>query len=124
MYNNERELESPYDLFVRVTSFRFSSLPEETMRITYRALAIFGLVAIIVLGFGWLIAPADIKMKVIQKDIQKDHSRFTPAESIDVAQAMKLVTHDPPQMLAPPESVPPLLLYPPSAEDLAHLSGP
>jgi hypothetical protein len=94
------------------------------MRITYRALAVLGLVVIIVLGFGWLVAPSDVKMAIIQKDIQKDHSRFTPAESIDVAQAMKLVTHDPPQMLAPPESVPQLLLYPPSAEDLARLSGP
>jgi hypothetical protein len=93
------------------------------MRVTQRGLALVGLLAIIVLGFGWLVYTSDIKMKVIQKDIQKDHSRFTPAESIDVAQAMKLVTHDPPQMLAPPESVPPLLLYPPSAEDLERLCG-
>mgnify|MGYP000110677774 CR=1 FL=1 len=93
------------------------------MRPTYRALALAGLLLIIVLGFGWLALPADIKMKVIQSDIRKDHSRFTPTESIDVAQAMKLVTHDPPSMLAPPESVPQLLLYPPSAEDLARLSG-
>jgi hypothetical protein len=109
---------------LRGPAFRFSSLPEETMRITYRALAILGLVLVVVLGFGWLVAPSDIKMKVIQKDIQKDHSRFTPAESIDIAQAMKLVTHDQPQMLAPTEPVPPLLLYPPSDEDLARLSGP
>lgn len=93
------------------------------MRVTQRGLALVGFLAIIVLGFGWLVYTSDIKMKVIQKDIQKDHSRFTPAESIDIAQAMKLVTHDPPQMLAPPESVPTLLLYPPSAEDLARLSG-
>ena len=93
------------------------------MRVTYRGLALVGFLAIIVLGFGWLVYTSDVKMAAIQKDIQKDHSRFTPAESIDIAQAMKLVTHDPPQMLAPPESVPPLLLFPPSAEDLARLSG-
>jgi len=94
------------------------------MRVTYRGLALVGFLIIIVLSFGWLVYASDVKMVVIQKDIQKDHSRFTPAESIDIAQAMKLVTHDPPQMLAPPTSVPPLLLYPPSAEDLARLSGP
>lgn len=94
------------------------------MRITYRNLAILGFVLIIVLGFGWLVAPADVKMKYISKDIAKDHSRFTPTESVDVAMAMKLVTHDAPKMLAPPEKIPPLVLYPPSAEDLARLSGP
>lgn len=102
----------------------FSCLPELTMRITYRNLAIVGLVIIIVLGFGWLVAPADAKMAYISKDIAKDHSRFTPTESVDVAMAMKLVTHAAPSMLAPPEEIPPLVLFPPSAEDLALLSGP
>ena len=78
----------------------------------------------ILLGFGVLVLRPDLKMDAIKSDIQRDHSRFTPTESIDVAQAMKLVTHDPPRMLAPPESVPPLVLFPPSAEDLARLSGP
>jgi hypothetical protein len=109
---------------VRQQPFRFSSLSEETMRVTYKNLAIVGFVAIIVLGFGWLVMKSDIKMAAIASDLKKDHSRFTPSESIDVAQAMKLVTHDPPKMLAPPQSVPPLILYPPSAEDLARLSGP
>ena len=94
------------------------------MRVTYKSLALLGFLLIAVLGLGLLVVSSDVKMKVIEKDIQKDHSRFTPSESIDIAQAMKLVTHDPPQMLAPPESMPPLLLYPPSAEDLARLSGP
>lgn len=94
------------------------------MRLTYRNFAIIGLVLIIVLGFGWLVVPNDVKMAYIAKDIAKDHSRFTPSESVDVAMAMKLVTHSAPKMLAPSEKVPPLLLYPPSAEDLARLSGP
>ncbi len=92
-------------------------------RATYRNFAILGFVLILVLGFGVLVWRKDVKMDVIAKDIAKDRSRFTPAESIDVAQAMKLVTHDPPTMLAPPQAPPPLLVYPPSAEDLARLSG-
>lgn len=94
------------------------------MRVTYKNLAILGLVLIVILGFGLLTFRPDLKMAAIASDIQKDHSRFTPSESIDVAQAMKLVTHDPPAMLAPHQSVPPLILFPPSAEDLARLSGP
>lgn len=94
------------------------------MRVTYKNLAILGLVLIIVLGFGLLAFRPDLKMAAIASDIQKDHSRFTPSESIDVAQAMKLVTHDPPSMLAPHQPTPPLLLFPPSSEDLARLSGP
>jgi len=93
------------------------------MRATYRNLAIIGFVIIIVLGFGWLVINSDVKMASIAKDIAKDHSRFTPSESIDIAQAMKLVTHDPPKMLAPPSAIPPLVLFPPSAEDLERLSG-
>lgn len=68
--------------------------------------------------------PTDAKMAYISKDIVKDHARFTPKESVDVAMAMKLVTHDAPKMLAQPEAIPPLVLYPPSAEELARLSGP
>ena len=94
------------------------------MRVTYKNLAIVGLVLVLIIGFGFLAMRSDIKMASIASDIQKDHSRFTPAESVDVAQAMKLVTHDPPRMLAPHEPVPALLLFPPSSEDLARLSGP
>jgi len=36
---------------------------------------------------------------------------------------MKMVGHDSPHMLNPPEEVPQLLLFPPSEEDLAKLSG-
>jgi hypothetical protein len=92
-------------------------------RATYRNFALVGFALLLILGFGVLVWTKDVKMDSIAKDIVKDHSRFTPSESIDVAQAMKLVTHDPPKMLAPPVAAPPLLLYPPSAEDLARLSG-
>ena len=94
------------------------------MRVTYKNLAIVGLALVLIIGFGFLTLKSDVKMASIASDIRKDHSRFTPSESIDVAQAMKLVTHDPPTMLAPHEPVPALLLFPPSSEDLARLSGP
>jgi hypothetical protein len=55
--------------------------------------------------------------------VAKVNARFTPSESIDLSMAMKILTHDPPRMLNPPQEVPPLLLFPPSAEDLAKLSG-
>lgn len=93
------------------------------LRATYRNFAIVGLVLALVLGFGVLVWRKDVKLDAISKDLVKDHSRFTPTESIDVAQAMRLVTHDAPKMLAPPQAVPPLLVFPPSAEDLARLSG-
>lgn len=92
-------------------------------RATYRNFALVGLVLALVLGFGVLVWRKDVKLDAIAKDLVKDHSRFTPSESIDVAQAMRLVTHDPPKMLAPPAKQPPLLMFPPSAEDLARMSG-
>ena len=92
-------------------------------RATYRNFALVGFALILILGFGFLVWTKDVKMDAIAKDIAKDHSRFTPSESIDVAQAMRLVTHDPPKMLVPPVASPPVLLYPPSAEDLARMSG-
>jgi hypothetical protein len=93
------------------------------LRATYRNFALVGFALMLILGFGFLVWTKDVKMDSIATDIQKDHSRFTPSESIDVAQAMKLVTHDPPKMLVPPQGAPPLLLFPPSSEDLARLSG-
>lgn len=92
-------------------------------RATYRNFALVGFVLLLVLGFGFLVWTKDVKVDAISKDLKKDHSRFTPSESIDVAQAMRLVTHDPPKMLAPPQGAPPLLLFPPSSEDLARMSG-
>lgn len=75
---------------------------------------------LVLLGLLYLAVP---RKTPISKDIERDHARFTPSESVDVAMAMRLVTHDPPQFLAPPTATPPLLLFPPSAEDLAKLSG-
>jgi hypothetical protein len=77
----------------------------------------------LVLGFVYIMTPKDPKLAFIRNDIRQDHARFNPLQSIDIAMAMKLVTHEPPRMLNPPKEAPPLLLYPPSAEDLAKLSG-
>jgi hypothetical protein len=77
----------------------------------------------LVLGFAHLMTPKDPKLAFIRNDIREDRARFNPSQSIDIAMAMKLVTHGPPRMLNPPKEAAPLLLYPPSAEDLAKLSG-
>lgn len=59
----------------------------------------------------------------VHRDSIIEKSRFTPENSLDIAMAMKLVTHDPPHMLNPPVEGPPQLLYPPSEEELRRLSG-
>jgi hypothetical protein len=90
-----------------------------------RSYVLLALVIVVLVGFAYmLLPPSNVVARMVQSDIVKDNARFTPSESVDVAMAMKLVTHEPPRMLAPPEAVPPLLLFPPSAADLERLSGP
>jgi hypothetical protein len=84
---------------------------------------LLGLVVAVIVAFAYLMAPGDPLKQKISSDIAKVNARFTPSQSIDLAQAMKITTHDAPHMLNPPGKVPPLLLFPPSAEDLAKLSG-
>lgn len=57
------------------------------------------------------------------KSVESDRRRFRPENSLDISMAMGLITHDAPQMLNPPSQGPPLLLYPPSADTLARMSG-
>ena len=52
-----------------------------------------------------------------------DVSRFSP-DTLDVQLAMGGFTRDPPKTLASPPPMKPLLLFPPSEEDLKKLSGP
>jgi hypothetical protein len=80
-------------------------------------------VAVLVLAFVYLVRSASTPTW-LARDNERDKSRFEPRQSVDIAMAMKLVTHEAPEMLNPPSKIPPLLLYPPSAEDLARLSGP
>lgn len=60
----------------------------------------------------------------VEQDRARDVARFTPENSVDIAMAMKLVTHAPPKMLNPPSPSPITLLYPPSEDALQRLSGP
>lgn len=52
----------------------------------------------------------------------EDVSRFT--DSVDVDMAMGTLHSDPPTMMVGKESLKPTLLFPPSQDDLAKLSGP
>lgn len=59
----------------------------------------------------------------VQQDLANEKKRFLPQNSLDIGMAMKIITHDEPSILAPPVAQPPLLLFPPSKETLARLSG-
>jgi hypothetical protein len=84
---------------------------------------LLAVVLAVIVAFAYLMARPNRLQEKIASDVQKVNARFTPMESIDLSMAMKLVTHEAPQMLNPPAEVPPLLVFPPSAEDLAKLSG-
>jgi hypothetical protein len=87
-------------------------------------LIVAGLVLLLILGFLTLISSQDPSQEArVARDHKRDVARFLPQNSLDISMAMGLVTHDPPSMLNPPNPGPPLLLYPPSAETLASLSG-
>jgi hypothetical protein len=86
---------------------------------------LLGSILVVIVLFGLLATPAVHTVEgEVAKDIEKDRARFSPTNSLDLAMAMKLVTHGPPRPLAPPNPSPVTLLYPPSAEDLEKLSGP
>lgn len=88
-----------------------------------RNLLLLVLVGVVILAFVYMVVPRDVAKEIQTKLVVQDKKRFTPAESVDVAMAMKLVTHEPPKMLNPPNEMPPLVLYPPSADELKRLSG-
>ena len=81
------------------------------------------IVLAVIAAFAFLVMRPDRLHQKIASDIQKVNARFTPSESIDLSMAMKLTTHEAPQMLNPPAEVPQLLMFPPSPEDLMKLSG-
>jgi hypothetical protein len=84
---------------------------------------LLALVIAVIIAFAYLMTPVNRMQEKIDSDVEKVNVRFTPAQSIDLSMAMGMSTHDAPHMLNPPAEVPPLLLFPPSAEDLAKLSG-
>ena len=77
---------------------------------------------LLIVAFAYLAVPKDKYHVFIAHDLARDVARFTPEESVDLAFANGL-RHEAPRMLNPPAAVSPLLLYPPSADDLAQLSG-
>lgn len=88
-----------------------------------RSLLVLGLVVLLVVVFAYMMVPRNVAKEMQDKASIADKKRFTPNESVDIAMAMKLITHEPPKMLNPPNEMPPLLLYPPSEEELSRLSG-
>lgn len=82
-----------------------------------------GLVLVVVLvvlhAAGVLVRTNPVQVKV-DEDIKSAESAF---HTVDLDQAMKVVTFDPPKMLNPPDVIPPLLKYAPSAETLAQMTG-
>ena len=94
-----------------------------TRRTMKKSVLLVVVVLAVIVAFAYLVArPRPLQQK-IASDVQKVAARFTPMESIDLSMAMKLTTHEEPQMLNPPMKISPLLLFPPSSEDLAKLSG-
>ena len=89
-----------------------------------QTLWLVGLVLLLVLGFLYIASAPDLSMEArVRRDRARDVARFTPENSVDIAMAMGLVTHDPPNMLNPPSPPPPLLLYPPTADTLERMCG-
>jgi hypothetical protein len=107
---------------VLTNGFPFFLSVRRTMKIPKKWL-LAGLALAVVLAFAYLMTTPNRMQEKIDSDAAKVEARFTPQESVDLSMAMKILTHDPPQMLNPPQKVPTLLLFPPSAEDLAKLSG-
>ncbi len=64
----------------------------------------------------------DLPARVAQ-DLANEKKRFLPENSVDISMAMKLITHEPPNLLTIASPPPPLLLFPPSEETLERLSG-
>lgn len=89
-----------------------------------QTLVVGALVLLLCIGFLVLVSRPDGSMMTrVQRDLARDVARFSPENSIDVAMAMKLVTHEPPRMLSAPSPPPPQLLYPPSEDTLNRMCG-
>jgi hypothetical protein len=89
-----------------------------------QTLVVGALVLLLCIGFLVLVSRPDASMMTrVQRDLARDVARFTPENSVDVAMAMKMLTHEPPRMLAAPAPPPPQLLYPPSDDTLARMCG-
>jgi len=120
MYNIGLVLGNPYLVLVILWHFRFSML--NTMKLRNSVLLGLGVILLILLFTMSRSQSTSLESRV-HRDLLVEKARFLPQNSIDVSQAMKLVTFEPPNPLVPPTPQPPLLLYPPSNEALERLSG-
>lgn len=89
-----------------------------------RNLLLTALILVVIVGFAYMIVPKNEVATQVAADVQKERALFSPTQSVDVAMAMKLITHDPPSTLAIATPMPAMLIYPPSEEELARMSGP
>lgn len=100
---------------------------EETMKrqtIVIGVLVVLLILTFVLMGAQQKMFPGVIDLQSrVQQDLANEKKRFLPQNSVDIAMAMKIITHDEPRMLAPPVAQPPLLLFPPSEETLERLSG-
>lgn len=79
------------------------------------------LVAVLaVLHLAGLLKMKNPVLAQVDEDVRAVDASF---QTVDLEQAMKVVTFDPPKMLNPPDVIPPLLKFPPSAETLAQMTG-
>lgn len=78
-----------------------------------RDMLLAGVVAFLLIAFLILVSKAAVPTLAdrVARDSARDIARFTPENSVDIAMAMKLVTHAPPSMLNPPKPGPPTLLF-------------
>lgn len=109
-----------YLYFVELPFFSGRNIMKKTQ---IRAGLLLLFLVVVGIGFYFLARPVDVAKTIQSSDVQKDVSRFTPHENLDIAMAMKIITHDPPKMLNPPNEMPPLVLYPPGEDELKRLTG-
>ena len=100
---------------------------EETMKrqtIVIGILVVLLILTFVLMGAQQQAFPGVFDLQArVQQDLANEKRRFLPQNSVDISMAMKLITHEPPNMLSLAAPPPPLLLFPPSEETLERLSG-
>ena len=100
---------------------------EETMKrqtIVIGVLVLLLILTFILMGSQQKMYPGVVDLQSrVQQDLANEKKRFLPENSLDISMAMNLITQDEPRLLSTPAAQAPLLLFPPSEETLARLSG-
>jgi hypothetical protein len=89
--------------------------------LVYTSLAA-GVVSVYLLKDVWTHWPASDDRR-LQIDVGLDQARFNPNTSVDLQWATGSAVHDSPNMMHKDRDVSDLLLYPPTADTLASMSG-